>query len=676
MNSGVMNQGHVGRWLRIGLVVFVAALAGGAGAWEQPSQWPDIGSVGKWKDFDAQFYRIYQDAPAMDQSQFKMDQIKEYEKTRDYGGSMDGITLQDFMKRDAGEQNKRRKLAARQLKFVVDFKNRMMSLVQQTKQGTVSGWGGQISDPTTIGDCLGKLRTAVGLDPSNPYAWHVLGYFAGVVGDRDRAAAALTNAAAALDVIPAGELTELRAAVALDHAWLLRDLGQFDDATAQLKKAVGYGAKGIEPRLIQGLIAAQTGNTQVAIENASALRSVDVRAFPMNMSSAGFAPELTDVSAWQSRSSNFIQSWIQALTWLEEGNTSMAAAAFGNYSLNDQYPFAQRFWNDAGHIYEATGRRQLALKAWSMARITNPYIVYFVYKPYSVDLGYLTGKPGPVPFSLGFGEFFISGSRLAYGSSLIQSVTEVTDTYDKQDLATKALDQLEICRTSGIAPGQAQVLEAQAYYLMGDLDSALMEIEGALNYMNKMGDTAGSTAVLQGLAKPRADLSPVDVANFFSQSGTSGGRWIQPKDLDAKQADLRAAYASDPSDSTRHDLARFLIRNGNPTEGRELALKPLGGQDISADNIRELSGEDLALVLEADRKEGEDQLALSLVKALAGGAEDPWNDSVLWVYAGFTCLDAGDTKEAKIALQRALELDPGNQSLRIQLAIMGDVVKE
>ena len=55
---------------------------------------------------------------------------------------------------------------------------------------------------------------------------------------------------------------------------------------------------------------------------------------------------------------------------------------------------------------------------------------------------------------------------------------------------------------------------------------------------------------------------------------------------------------------------------------------------------------------------------------LEGGAEDPWNHAVLWIYAGFICMDVGDMAEAKFALERAQALDPGNQALKIQLALM------
>ena len=670
MSSGALKKDVAGLVFRIFLGAILATVAGGALAWDQPSEWPQLGMVSTWRELDTAFYRIYEDAPFVDQSQFRLDQAKQYARTREFTGKVDGITLENFLALSEMDQADRRRAAARELKFVADFRQRIETQVQRTRASQGSGWGQGVSDMRTVGDCIGKLRNAVSIDPSNPFAWHMLAYFTNIVGDQSRAAAALRSAQANLDLIPEDQLTDLRAEVALDRAWLLRDQGEFEEAKASLQAAVGFGAKGTSPRLLQGLIAAQTGDIQAAIEIADHLRQAEVRSFPANLRGTSFAPELADVSTWRVRTSNYLRSWILALTWLEEGNTDMAAAAFGTYSTNDQYPYAKHFWNDAGRIYEMSGRRSLAQQAWSMARINIPYIVYFVYMPYAADVGMLTGRPGAIPFFMGFDLFYMAGSRLAYAASVVEQVAALEDEFERQELASRALEGLDLLLRSGTYPGQAQVLKGQTYYLMGDLGSALIEVESALDIMEQMGDEAGFAAVLQGLAKSESELGPTDVANFYSQRGSSGGRWIKPKNLDAELEGLRQAYGDDPSDVNRHALARFLIRNGEPVEGRALAMGPLKGQELGPDNILQLSGDDLALVLEADREEGEDELALALVRALDDGAEDPWNHAVLWIYAGFICLDGGDMAEARIALERAQELDPGNHALKIQLAFM------
>jgi hypothetical protein len=246
------------------------------------------------------------------------------------------------------------------------------------------------------------------------------------------------------------------------------------------------------------------------------------------------------------------------------------------------------------------------------------------------------------------------------------------DEFKKQEAASRALDQLEICIDSGYYKGQAKVLMGQVYYLMGDLNSALIEIEGALETFATLDDKPAMAAVLEGLSSAKADLDPADVSMFFGQSGASQGRWAAVQDPEAFMAELREAYAADPSDANRRDLARFLIREGQAEEGHALALGEFDKAALKSEAIRDIPGEDMELILEADRAMDSSDLALALVQALEGGAEDPWNDASLWAMAGFVCLDAEKEAEGKIALQRASELDPGNQGLKIQLALMGD----
>jgi len=652
-----------------------AAVCTGAPAraqdWEMPAGWDEVGRVEQWRGLDSLFYRVFENVQFLDTSQFKVDQVREYEKTKEDGGKVEGVTLDTWETLDDAEKTSRRKEARGDLKLVVDFRQRIEQQAQRTRQNLESGWGTQVADVTAVGDCLNRLNTAVWLDPSNPFTWHLLAYFTRIVGDLDRSEAALANARAALDRVPAGQLDDVRAGVALDQAWLYRDKGDFDRALEALDRAEALGVQGFEPTLVRGLIAAQTGDVQAAGEYARQLKSVEIRNFPPNLKSTSFGPELPNIASWRLKPSNYASAWILALSWLGEGNVDMARAAFREYSLNDLYPLAYRFWNDAGYIYEVTDRRQMANNAWKLARIHSPYIPYMVYKPYTANVGGLTGRGGPLPYILGFDRFFHSGSRLAFAVGLVDRLVNTDDDLKKQELAARALEQIEICQATGHYPGQAAVLAGQVYYLMGDLNSALIEVKGGLARMDELNDAPGAQAVLKGLSQARSELNPQDVANFFSQSGASGGRWTVSADPVAELAALRKAYADDASDANRRALARFLIREGDHAEGRTLALGPFPASALESKEIVKIPAEDIELVLEADRAEGSPDLALALVRALQGGAKDPWNTAGLWAMAGFACIDAGHDAEGKVALERASELDPGNQGLKVQLALMG-----
>jgi len=651
-------------------VVISSTNAGMAGAWEAPSTWSDISTVDNWVALDAHFYRIHEESLYLNEAHDNINQVKVYEQTREYRGRLAGIGTDKWQTLSAEEQAERRKLAGKELKFLADFRNRIINQVQNTRLELRSGWGQQITDHTVVGDALAKLRTAVALDPSNPYAWHLYSYFATLVGDETRALTAIAGAETALALIPETEELELRTAVAVDKAWLLRSQGEFSEAQASLEVAGTTGVKSLKGRLLQGLLAAQMGDDQTAITIAVELRATKVSRFPMNARTAGFRPDLVNVDAWAQTPSSYLHDWIMAYTWLRVGEVELASSAFGAHRLNDQRQFATRFWDEAAAFYEVTGRNSMAQNAWLQARVTTPYYPYMVSKDYTERLGNLTGRPGHIPYLLGFDANFLSGSRLAYSAALVNEMAAATEPGEKMKLATRALDQLEICEKFGVYAGPASVLQGQVYYLMGDLSSALAEIEQALEILQKNGDTVGYQAVLAQLSVVDHDLAPQDIANFYGQSGTSRGRWRTDEDPAAALTKLRDTYASQTNDLNRQNLARFLIRSGELDEGRELARASLGGGVVTADNVTELSIGDVELLLEAERAAGESALASHMVATLKSGADNPWPRANVWALVGFICLDENFVADGKLALQRASVLDPGNQGLKIQLSLM------
>jgi len=662
-------------WQKSGGVFLLAVgwailVVGQAQAWEVPDAWSAVGTVRQWQATDAEFYRIQESALYLDESHFNVNQVKEYGKTYRYRGKLAGIGLAAWRSLAAGEQAERSAAARRELKFLVDFRSRVLNQAQDVRQTGTSGWGALISDRTVVGEALSRLYTAVNLDPGNPYVWHLYSYFATLVGDENRALLAIDGAEQALAEVPAGELKDLRAAVALDKAWLQRAAGDFAAAHASLETVAANGGKGLEARLLQGLLAAQMGDDQTAITIANELRRTPVSIFPPNLRNSGFTPEVADVSTWPKRSSSYLSDWILAYTWLREGRLDMVRSVFGSQRLDSQRPFAHRFWDEAGGIYEVTGRGQLAAQAWLQARVTLPYYPYTVYKSYTMNLANLTGRGGGLPYLLGFDSNFLAGSRLAYGAGLVAGVAAATDPVTKQKLAARALDQLEICRRFGLYAGQASVLRGQVYYLMNDLASARIEVDEALSVMDARGDIEGFSAVLRGLNRARGELAPADIANFYGQSGSSPGRWRNDADPEEALVNLRAAYEADSGDGNRRNLARFLIRNGQVAAGRKLAAVPLQGAVMTVENVRNLGTADVELLLEADRAAGETGLAQAMVAALRTGSADPWQEANVWALAGFVCLDNGLNVEGRVALERAILLDPGNHGLQVQLSLM------
>ena len=184
-------------------------------------------------------------------------------------------------------------------------------------------------------------------------------------------------------------------------------------------------------------------------------------------------------------------------------------------------------------------------------------------------------------------------------------------------------------------------------------------MESALAILEAEGDAPGYTAVLNELANVSTDHTATGVQDFYSQSGAAQSRWAPTVDPAAESAALHAAYEADANDKSRRALARHLIRHDEAAAGRELVA------DFATDHAA-----DMVLYLEADRALGETARAQEIVAVLRAGT-DPYDDAEVWILAGFVCLDADRTDDARLALERALELDPGNQALRLQMRLLG-----
>ena len=646
--------------IRIALVpvLVLIALPAFAATWEEPASWRTVGEVVAWKNLDRLFFRLRDDELFLDRSADRIDQRAAYRTTLRYGADRDAVGLAAWQELAPDEQQRRRRRAASELEFVANFRLRIETQAQRTRENRPSGWGLQVQDLTAVGDCLQHLRTAVGLDPSNPYAWHLYGWLALAVGDRDRAGRALDAAQAALGLLPDGALPGVRRGVALDRTWLAWELGDMDEAAARLDDAGRLGADVFQVTLLRGLIAARQGDVELAFRNADRLRSVAVRRFPMNFRTTGPAPETFNVAVWEAVPSDYAERWIKALAWIGQGRLEMAAKAFGAYRLDDIYPQGHRFWNDAGYVYELTGRPEMAAKAWDQARITTPFAPYFPYMPHETDLGGLIGRLEPSPYYLGFDRFFLAGSLLARAEALVEEVERAAPGEAREAAAAAALAALDVCTGRGHYAAQAALLKGAVYHAVGDVTSAVIEVEEALDRLEAQGDGAGAKAILAQLTAAGADRGEEGVRAFYGQSGAADGRWARPADPEQRGTELRDAYAADPGDANRRALARFMIRHGDVVEGRALVA---GRRTVP----------DLVLALEADRALGRSELAVDLAERLATTGEDPWNDAELWTLAGFACLDAGRAELGRAALERALELDPGNRGLRVQLEHMG-----
>ena len=630
-------------------------------------EWQKIGTVSHWMDLDSRFFRTLDNNDYLDRSQFNLDQKSAYAKSMEWNAALPGpVGLDQFRTLDADEQAERRKLALKEVSFVTRFLRVQNQLLQEARENIPDRKTNRVQDRSSLTDCLRALNLATGLDPENYYAWHLQGYFASCCGDGDRARISLLAAARSLNDVPNGQLIEMKQRVMLDLAWLERNLGLFGKASERLTTISRLGEVSVEAHLLEGLIAAQTGDQEKALEIASELRSQTVRVFPTDFTKATMTPQVTDIENWQKVKSNYMQSWIMSLLEIQKGNLQMAGKSFADFSFNRYYPHAGHFWNDAGFIYERTERYKSANKAWAMAKISRPWLLHMVYKPYVLKLGELTGNPGPVEFTLGFDSFYLSGSRLALGAMRVGEMGSVEDLAGKQAAASRALDQLEICQRSGQFTGQASVLQGQVFFLMNDYAGAAAELREAQEVFKNEGDEARFASAQNDLLIMEQKMNSMGAMQTNSQSGQSQGRWDADTNPEATKAALVTSLQNDPDNpSAQLDLARHFIRNGEAEKGRQMAYSLYDPGNIDSQTI-----EVVTLVLEADRAMGKADMADVMIRQLGKGQTEQWDDAGLWSLVGSICQDHGRDQDARKAMEKALELDPDNQGIRNQLLKM------
>ncbi len=138
--------------------------------------------------------------------------------------------------------------------------------------------------------------------------------------------------------------------------------------------------------------------------------------------------------------------------------------------------------------------------------------------------------------------------------------------------------------------------------------------------------------------------------------GPEGLAWlgIDAKVAAERAATLRLRYERDRTEANLKAYAWCLLQAGKPKEVRDL-LGPRWPERTD--------DEEVAILLRADRALGLPARARYLAKALHDGDGKP-ADSGFWELVAAVCLENGEKEAGRLALERALALDPGNAGLR------------
>lgn len=655
--SLLLKAGPVVVWLAVG----VLGQASTPDEWIEPAHWADVGTVGRWMDLDLRFNHGYVDHVSLTVAGDRQEAI--YDRTLRYGATVPALEIDAFMTLSETERVNRADLARHELQLVVRLLNKLSG-------GDRNSWQADQTDVDLMGAMLERLNNATGVDPTNPYVWHLLGWFRAQIGDLAQATHCYEMTAKALTLVPAGRLTDMRRRLALDQAWLQRDQGRFKSARGSVEAAEEYGGPDFESRLILGLLAAAAGNQSEAERYAKLVQDVGNYGLEHGRQlRPGARRRLLR------RGGRMAASWIDGLLWLRLGYVEWAADAFPNWGIGKEILprpwFANLFWRDAGYIYYQTDRPELALAAWRLGTDFTPYRPFFVKRQFSAPPRGMAGLSEILPFSLNFGLFFGGGSRFGYALSLARNLGTIPDPTERGRELAKVETELFICLRAGEFTPQTFLTLEHLYRQAGQLPQAADCHEQAVAAFRELGFTVtsgppGTMVVLSD----RVAKSPTQTVVHDRQTGAKVV-WEDPQPVQKVLDEIQDAYFASPTAENRRELARFLIRNLRLAEGRELLLHGRGNDPGAGDDLSVLADEDLVILLEAERGAGIDSTARALVDSLQAATAARPHSSEVWAMAGAILLETGDQAGGIVALQRASELDPENGGLRMQLRMLG-----
>ncbi|MFO7654497.1 MAG: tetratricopeptide repeat protein [Candidatus Krumholzibacteriia bacterium] len=460
----------------VAFALILAALAALPGHAQEPGSdwrppWPEGPTVADWMKWDARLARdYYNDLPYYEGLHSPRGQPNIYARALGHDSDLPPLTRERFLALPAGEQDRRRELASHALKRLRRFRSDVVRRVGHTRQNLTV-----VADPvrnqTDMPELLLALRTAAGLDPSNPHVWHQLAYFHAVVGDRARAGAALSEVFAVLEELPPAALGDLRRRAALDRAWLLYEDGWYDDCArwADLADTSGRDAEAV---LLQGLAAAGRGDFSTAVRLADRVVTLEVRRYPRDIldlaSGAGIRTDLQDPEQWPRKRSDFAARWIRAVAYLRQGEYDLAAREAGEPRPEDLYPFARYFWSDLGSIMEEVNRIDRAAGYYALAMVHRPYVQHFLQETVGAGIS-AVGNPGVgLPVYLGYGEHYLTGSRFSHATNLALLAMHELDPAYQGRFSRLALNELAACVRRGVQPLRAELLRGRLLYLRGD----------------------------------------------------------------------------------------------------------------------------------------------------------------------------------------------------------------
>ncbi len=271
---------------------------------------------------------------------------------------------------------------------------------------------------------LENLETAVGLDPSNPYTWQHLGFFTGLVGDRERQLQALDTGLLAL----AREALLLQALVMVDQV-------QIHEARSKVKNIGGW-------QLPKNRSPAQSENHGSPI-----LRKKN----------------------------------------LEQNDRQQALSYLNNQKWLTEFPphLNYRFFQDIGRIQEHFDQWNKAKVSYGFAMLFRPFFPFFpMHGATGLSRIFSQAETGRT-YYLGYGNFFLAGSYFSYAANRVIALEVASTPEATYQIGQDALKALTTCIARGIRTSGALALRGRVHYRLENFKFAEEDLHQAYELLTR-----------------------------------------------------------------------------------------------------------------------------------------------------------------------------------------------
>ena len=344
-----------------------------------------------------------------------------------------------------------------------------------------------------LGNSISDLKAATGLDPSFAEAWGDLGRLCSVAGDLPKAREYLERALLAAEARKeAGRPVddEILVDIFRSRAWVLRDLGYWQEGLAAVKEGLQFRRGDRDLVLIKGLLLAGAGRYEEATSLAVRMKPFSYPKF-----------DLFHYGTSQ-QTSDYANRWIRSQALMAVGDYETARHVIGelnSYPYRRFLPHQQRFWNDVGLVAELVGDED-AGTYYAIGFISSDYPGFFPWMASNLEPLVLDVPRAETPFFTSFGgRFHVGGSILAYAASQMNMMSMSVFDHQRSLAAWRSLQALNIAERRNIRPDVVRALRGRVYFSAEDLELARRDLASAQNGFKLKGKVDPGTSLLLGL---------------------------------------------------------------------------------------------------------------------------------------------------------------------------------